>query len=138
MDFLAKLNDHKDWGTLLLRIFTGLLFMFYGSQKLFGAFGGSGIQGFSDMLSTIGFPLVTFFAVLVAIVEFFGGLALILGFAARYASLFLSIVMLVAFIVVFPNGFTTWQVPFILFWTLISLLFSGAGRYSLDRRFLIR
>ena len=138
MDFLAKLNNYKDWGTLFLRIFIGLIFAFYGAQKLFGAFGGAGVQGFTEMLGNMGFPLAVFFAILVGLVEFLGGLALAVGFVTRYAAVLLGVVMLVAFIVVFPNGFTTWRVPFILLWVMVSMLFSGAGRYSLDRRFLIR
>jgi putative oxidoreductase len=75
--------------------------------------------------------------VVVGLVEFLGGLALLLGLLARYAAALLSIVMLVAMLRVhLPKGFF---LPDGIEYTLallganISLLLSGAGEFALDR-----
>jgi|TARA_B110000263_G_scaffold241922_1_gene246765 putative oxidoreductase len=46
------------------------------AQKLFGWFGGYGIEGTGLILASIGFEPGALFAVLVGVAEFFGGLML--------------------------------------------------------------
>ncbi len=139
-DFLAALHDRKDWGTLFLRIVVGGIFLYSGLMKfgLYGVFSGAPLSGFAGMLGSLGFPLPIFFSALVATVETIGGLFLILGFLTRYSGVALLITMLVATIVTFPQGMAMWQFPFVLFWVNLLFVFSGAGRYSLDRRMLLR
>ena len=58
-------------GDLLIRAVTGLIFILAGYGKLFAQ---PGIEGFSGMLSGIGFPAPVFFAVLVGGIELVGGI----------------------------------------------------------------
>jgi putative oxidoreductase len=53
-----------DLGLLLLRVMVGAVFVFHGSQKLFGAFGGHGIDGFAANLQSLGVPMPVFAAYL--------------------------------------------------------------------------
>src|ERR671922_2277444 len=75
-----------DWALLVARIFTGVIFMAHGAQKLFGAFGGPGLDAIVQMMGPIGY--------LVAIGEFFGGLGLIVGFLSRFSAAALIVIML--------------------------------------------
>ena len=126
-----------DGGLLLIRLIVGVVFIFHGSQKLFGAFGGPGIEGFGGALGSMGFPMPTLGAWLVACVEFFGGVALILGLGTRVAGLLLTIVMLTAVVVVHRAAFSVGQggMEFALTLGIVSLalVLMGPGRLSLDR-----
>jgi putative oxidoreductase len=85
-----------------IRIITGVVFLVHGSQKLF-VYGFSGTAGF---FGHAGIPMPAFFAVVVTLVEFLGGLALIAGFLTRWAALLLAIDMAVAVLAVHAkNGF---------------------------------
>ncbi len=69
--------------------------------------------------------------------EFFGGLLLLFGLLTRASSLVLAITMFVAiFSVHFANGFfmsaNGYEFAFVLLGASVALMFSGAGRYSLD------
>ncbi|MGC4043531.1 MAG: DoxX family protein [Armatimonas sp.] len=61
-----------DQALLVARIVVGIIFMAHGAQKLFGAFGGPGIEKVVEGMGPIGY--------LVSIGEFFGGLGLVVGF----------------------------------------------------------
>jgi len=120
---------------LLLRLGIGLIFMVHGAQKLFGLFGGGGISGTSGFFSQIGIPLPGIMAVVVAIVEFFGGLFLLLGFLTQISALLIAIVMVVAiFTVKLSQGFLGgWEFDFMLLTAALTLAFHGPGDASLDK-----
>ncbi len=90
---MSKVN-RTDVGLLILRIGLGLLFMFYGSQKMFGLFGGKGYS--AQVESFIGDGIPPLFAHLAILTEFLGGLALLLGFFTPAAAFALACVMAVA------------------------------------------
>ena len=46
-----------DFGLLLVRLMVGVVGVFHGGQKLFGLFGGSGIEGFAKFLESLNVPL---------------------------------------------------------------------------------
>ena len=123
----------------LVRIATGLLLIPHGAQKLFGWFGGHGLAGTGQFFeSTLGMSPGILWAGLAGGVEFFAGLALVLGLLTRPAALGVAILMGVALSVHMPNGFF-WNaggVEYPLLWgTLaIAILLGGGGEYSLDRR----
>ena len=105
------------YGDFLVRIVAGLIFIFAGYGKLFGA---PGIEGFTGMLTSIGFPFPGFWAVLVGIVELVGGILLLVGLCNKVSAALLSIVMLVAIITVhIPNGWNDTRFPLLLFTVLI-------------------
>ncbi|MEZ0326597.1 MAG: DoxX family protein, partial [Fimbriimonas sp.] len=83
-----------DVGLLILRIGLGLLFLFYGSQKMFGVFGGKGYSAQVESFISDGIPPLL--AHLAILAEFMGGLAILLGFFTPLAACTLACVMAVA------------------------------------------
>lgn len=132
-------EKYSNWASLLLRVVLGLVFIMHGAQKLFGAFGGGGISGTAGFLGQLGFPAAGFFAVILAIVEFFGGLFVLVGLFTRYASLLIAIDMIIAILTVhlskgFFAGNGGYEFVLTLLLVAVALLFSGAGKYlSLER-----
>jgi putative oxidoreductase len=124
----------------LVRVTTGLLLIPHGAQKLFGLFGGYGLVATGQYFETqLGLSPGIAFAGLAGFIEFFGGLALVLGLLTRPAALGVFAVMAVAVVGVhLPNGFfwTSGGVEYPLMWALLSvaILFRGGGAYSLDAR----
>jgi putative oxidoreductase len=115
----------------LLRIGAGLLFMQHGAQKLFGMFGGMGPDG-----GTV--PLMSQFG-LAGVLEFFGGLLIVLGLLTRPVAVLLAGEMLVAYLQAhFPRGFWPIQnqgeVPLLFMLIYLFLAGNGAGPASLDAR----
>jgi putative oxidoreductase len=71
----------------IVRVLGGLLFMEHGAQKLFGFFGGMG-GGTVPLVSQMG---------LAGVLEFFGGLLIVLGLLTRPVALLLAAEMVIAF-----------------------------------------
>ena len=122
---------------VLVRVTAGLLLVPHGAQKLFGWFGGHGLEGTAMWLESIGFAPGLLFALAIGALEFFGGLMLALGLLTRPVALAVLVFMVQAFFVHLPMGYAWNQGGFEmpLFWGLIALavLIRGGGRYSLDR-----
>lgn len=129
------------WAILALRIGLGVIFTAHGLQKAFGLFGGTGmINGLSSMLQEIGFRPAIFWAYLAAYVELIGGIFLVLGIFVRTSSVLLLILIAVAAIKVhLKGGFFLAnggiEYTFLIAAACISLIITGAGRFSLWRRF---
>lgn len=123
---------------LALRIPVGIIFAAHGAQKLFGWFGGYGLEGTGQFFGSVGLNPGYLMALLAGAAEFFGGLALIAGVLVRPAAAALAFAMLVAiFAVHFDQGFFMdkggYEYALALFAASVSLLLSGAGRFSVDR-----
>jgi putative oxidoreductase len=126
------------WSTLALRLAAGFIFAAHGSQKLFGWFGGYGLEGTGQFMSSIGLAPGYLMALLAGSAEFLGGLALILGLFVRPAAAVLAVTMAVAIFSVHideglfmsTNGY---EFGLALLVISISLAISGAGRASVDR-----
>lgn len=86
----------RDLGLLIIRLMPGLAFAFHGAQKLFGMFGGHGLDATAGWMESVGIPFPASSAVLAGSAEFFGGLSLITGLGARWMCLPLAFTMLVA------------------------------------------
>ena len=131
------------WGPLALRIPVGVIFMAHGAQKLFGSFGGYGLEGTGQWMGSIGLAPGYLMALLAGSAEFFGGLALVLGLLVRPAAAALAFAMLVAIFAVHidkglfvaNNGY---EFGLALFAVAVSLVVSGAGRASLDSALVSR
>lgn len=131
------LDSEAGLSTLALRIPAGIIFMAHGAQKLFGAFGGYGLEGTGQWMASIGLEPGYLMALMAGSAEFFGGLALLIGLLIRPAAAVLAITMLVAiFTVHFSNGLfmsnNGYEFGLALLAVSVSLLFSGAGRLSVD------
>ena len=126
------------WGTLALRIPAGIIFAAHGAQKLFGWFGGYGLEGTGQWMDSIGLAPGYLMALLAGAAEFFGGLALIAGLLVRPASAALAVAIAVAIfsvhigkgLFVANNGY---EFALALLAITAALVFAGAGRGSLDR-----
>ena len=123
----------------LLRVAAGAFLIPHGAQKLFGAFGGYGLEATGEFFQTqLGFANGYIAALGVGSVEVFGGLLLALGLFTRLAAGSIAVMLAVAAITVhLGNGFFWneggWEYP--VLWTIIALMFvvRGGGQYSLDR-----
>jgi putative oxidoreductase len=125
-------SSRIDTALLLLRVVVGGIMIAHGAQKLF-VFGIGGVTGgFAQM----GIPMASITAPLVALVEFFGGMALVIGLLTRLAALGLAIDMAGAMLFVhMKNGFFAPNgIEFVL--TLATacavLIIAGSGSYSAD------
>lgn len=132
------MSTKAGYGISLLRIVTGLTFAAHGAQKLFGWFGGYGLEGVAQWMESIGLTPGYPLALLAGSAEFFGGLALLAGLLVRPAAVSLLITMLVAAVTVhWANGFfiTNNGFEYAMVLGLISavLIVEGAGKLSLDR-----
>lgn len=125
------------WGPLVLRVPVGIIFAAHGAQKLFGWFEGRGLRATAEGFSSMGLNPGFLMAILAGSAEFFGGIALVIGFLVRPAGAALSIAMLVAvFAVHFEYGLflsnNGYEYALALLAASASLMLSGAGRLSLD------
>lgn len=128
MPTIPKIPLNTDLGLLLLRVSVGFLMLYsHGWGKLTN-YGGL-LEGFPDPIG-LGVPVSVFLTVFA---EFFCSLGLIFGLLTRLAVIPLAVTMLVALFVVHADD--PWgKKEFVLLYLIpfITLLFTGAGRYSLD------
>lgn len=125
-------------GALALRVPVGVIFAAHGAQKLFGWFGGYGLEGTGQFFGSIGLTPGYLMALLSGLVEFFGGLALVFGILVRPAAAALAGAMLIAvFAVHWSKGFFAsnggYEYALALLAASVALVLSGAGRFSVDR-----
>jgi putative oxidoreductase len=120
----------------LIRIAAGLLLVPHGAQKLFGWFGGYGIEATGQFFaSKLGLPASL--ALVAGVIEFFGGLMLALGLATRVVAALVVGLMAVAVLQVHLGAGFFWTsggFEYPLFWGIVALAFAirGGGRWSLD------
>ena len=136
--FQRLLATDAGWGTLALRLTAGAIFVAHGAQKLFGWFGGYGLEGTGQWMQSIGLAPGYLMALLAGAAEFFGGLALIVGLLVRPAAVSLAVAMLVAIfsvhigkgLFVAQNGY---EFALALLGVALALAVNGGGRASIDR-----
>ncbi len=126
MVFLRK-PCSADAAKLVLRVGLAFVFIFHGWMKL------SGLDGTGMFFEKLGIPLPGAMAVLVACVEFFGGIFVLLGLATRFWAAGHVVIMVVAVLTAKEIGsFKTYEFEFSLMMTALALVLSGAGAYGLD------
>lgn len=127
--FRAPSASQASIGLAALRIATGIVFLNHGYQKMFKM----GIGGVSGFFGHVGVPMPTVMATLITVLEVFGAVALIVGFLTRPVAVAFALDMLGAiFLVQLKNGFSKFELEFMLLAASVALIFAGAGRYSLD------
>lgn len=132
------LTTDAGFDALPLRLGAGAIFAAHGAQKLFGWFGGYGLEGTAGWMESIGLAPGLLMAAAAGGAEFFGGLLLIAGLLVRPAALVLAITMLVAIITVhLEHGFflsnNGYEFGLALLAVSVGLSFRGAGSVSVDR-----
>lgn len=131
------LSSDASLAPLAMRLSAGIIFAAHGAQKLFGWFGGYGLEGTGQWMASIGLEPGYLMALLAGSAEFFGGLALILGVLTRPAALALAGTMIVAIVTVhLQNGLfmsnNGYEFGLSLLAISVALVFSGAGRFAID------
>jgi putative oxidoreductase len=126
-----------DTGLLILRIAVGLTLVGHGSQKLFGWFGGYGLEGTGGFLEQLGFRPGRRAALMAGLTEAGGGALLALGLLTPLASTMVIAVMLVAIVSVhLSKGFFVsnggYEYPLLLAVAALTLAITGPGQISLD------
>lgn len=129
-----------DLALLLLRVMVGSLMAGHGLQKLFGWFGGFGIQGTGGWLESLGLRPGAVQARLVGTSESVGGLLLAFGLLTPFAAAAIIGVHIVAIAVVhWPKGFWNtaggYEFNLTLLVASLTLAMAGPGAYSLDNAF---
>lgn len=138
-------NTNNDWTGLVTRLTIGLIIFPHGAQKVFGWFGGPGFTNEMKFLTET-LQLTWLIAFLVIIIEFFGAISLIIGFASRLW----CIAMIILFTGIiftehasngfFMNWFGTqkgegYEYHLLVIGLSLSTLINGSGKYSIDRIF---
>ena len=124
-------------GLFLLHVIPGLLLMGHGAQKLFGWFGGYGVEGTGGFMETLGIRPGRRAALAAGFNEFGGGLLLALGLLIPLAAVLIGSTMLVAALTA-HRGKPIWnseggaELPLLFALVPIALAFHGAGQWSLD------
>lgn len=136
-DTLLKTNDSI--ALLPIRLGVGVIMAAHGAQKLFGWFGGHGLEGTAQFFAeNLGLKPGILMAALAGGSEFFGGLLLIVGLLTRIAGLSLVGTMAVAIITVHPNAFfasnSGMEYPLMLLLASLTLTIGGGGAFSVDRK----
>ncbi len=129
-----------DLAILILRLCLGVVFLAHGAQVSFGLFGGPGIDGFSQMLDSLGFKPALFWAYLGAYVELISAGLLIVGLLTRGAAFFLLVFMSVAMVKVhLSKGFFLqnggFEYNFVIICICLALMLLGPGKFSLIQKF---
>ncbi|MFC9438295.1 DoxX family protein [Nocardia sp. NPDC057030] len=125
-----------DAGLLLLRIAVGLTMAAHGAQKLFGSFGGGGLEGTGKFFSSKGYPAGETMALVAGVTETFGGLALAIGLLTPLAAAAVVGTLLNAIVVKGTGAFFApkgIEYELILTAAAASIALTGPGRYAVDR-----
>jgi len=125
-------------GALVIRVPVGAVLTAHGAQKLFGWFGGHGLEGTGQWMASVGFEPGYSMALMAGSVEFFGGIALILGLLTRPAAAVAAFIMLMAMTVHVGNGLflsnNGYEFALSLLATTTALVFLGGGSLSVDQQ----
>jgi putative oxidoreductase len=132
---LPSLPASVDLGLLLVRLMLGVVGVFHGSQKLFGAFGGHGMQGFIGFLEGLKVPAPQVSAYLAALAEFAGGILIAVGLFPRLAAIPYAFAMFVAAFMVHGKEFDSqkggMEYPLTLGVMALAIVFAGGGRLAI-------
>lgn len=127
-----------DIGLLILRSVLALILFTHASQKLFGWFGGNGVEKQGELFAALGLRPGRQMVAFAGVSEMLAACLLALGLLTPAAALIGASTMLVAGVTMQLNSGNFWNVagggeyPYVLAATAMTLGFTGAGAYSLD------
>jgi putative oxidoreductase len=125
-----------DLGLFIIRVVFGLLMIGHGTQKLFGWFGGYGLNGSSGFVASRGFAPAKFWTATGSLAEAVGGLLFILGFLSPLGSIAIAAAMATAIVGFhWPKFWATeggYEHPLVMLTAAVAVGMSGPGAYSLD------
>ena len=129
LSVFPQLFDYQQIGPFLLRLVLAVVFIAHGYPKLFGGF-----AGIANFFESIGIKPGKFWALIVGVTEFGGGILLILGIFVQPVALLLAIDMIVAiWKVKWKEGFKSgYEFELVLLVIALSLLVLGPGAFSID------
>ncbi|MEO5783286.1 MAG: DoxX family protein [Ginsengibacter sp.] len=138
-------STNNDWTGLVSRLTIGLIMFPHGAQKVLGWFGGYGFNGtMAYFTSSTGYHLPWIITSLVIMIEFFGAISLIAGFASRLW----AIAMIIIFIGMIFSGhsgngfFMNWfgnqkgegyEYHLLVIGLSLATIINGSGKYSVDK-----
>ncbi len=129
MSFFRSSPRQLSLGLAALRVAVATIFIRHGAQKLF-VFGFAGVTG---AFTHMGVPFPGLTGPFIALLEFFGGLALLIGLLTRLVALGFVLDMLGAILLVqLKRGFSSYELEFLLLGSSLALVLAGAGRFSVD------
>ncbi|WP_320779410.1 DoxX family membrane protein [Streptomyces sp. CRN 30] len=123
-------------GLLILRLVLGLTVAAHGAQKLFGWFGGGGLDGTGQFFEMSGYPSGKMMALVAGLTETFGGLALVLGLLTPLAGAAVLGTMINALAVKWGGGFFApegVEYEVLLTAGAAALALTGPGTIAVDR-----
>jgi putative oxidoreductase len=124
-------------GLFIIRLFVGGLLFAHGTQKLFGWYGGYGLDGTSGFFHSLGFRPGRRYAAIAGLSEAGGGALLILGLLTPLGAAMIIGTMIAAAVTVHaPHGLWAtnggYELPFVNGVVAAGLAFTGAGSWSID------
>lgn len=133
------LKSSNSYAFIPLRLGVGVVMFAHGAQKLFGWFGGYGLEGTGKFFAEkLGLEPGVLMAALAGGTEFFGGLLLLLGLLTRVSGAALAGTMAVAILTAHPDAFFAsnggMEYPLTLLLASLTLAIGGGGAFSLDRK----
>jgi len=115
----------EKWGLFVLRLAVGVIFLYHGWGKL------TNMDATIGFFSSMSFPAAAFWAYLVALSEFLGGLAVILGIWVRFAAKVLFIIMVIAVLTVhLKGGFAQAELVIALLGGTFAITMLGGGQWQ--------
>lgn len=145
MKNLVRNKYSAEWAPLFLRLIIGIGFIVHGWAKI-----SRGTAGFEKLLAQIGVPFPHLNAAITPYIELLGGLAILTGLFVTITAVPLIVTMLVAmFFIHIHYGFSSvktigltpegprfgppgCEINLLYIAGLVSLMFTGAGRWSAD------
>jgi putative oxidoreductase len=137
------LSTQAGLAALVLRVPVGIILIAHGAQKLFGWFGGYGLEGTGQWMASIGLEPGYLMALMAGSAEFFGGIALVLGLLTRPAALVVAFTMVVAIVTThLSNGLfmsnNGYEYALTLLAASLALMVQGGGSLSADKQLSTR
>lgn len=131
MDRIAAwLDARREWGPLFVRLFAGTFLVYMSRDNVVSW---ARMQEFEGFLRQFGFPFPLFCAVVSVAAQFLAGLLFLAGALVRWAAAAMVVNFVVAIVMVHLTlPFREALDPSAMLASALCLLFTGAGRFSVD------